>query len=417
MHSHPEVAEAGSLPRRLVERGDRGTETAPFRDRYAIVGFGMTRMGRVPGYSGRALQAEAARLAIEDAGLRMDQIDGAINARNEAGEGGSGNWTDAFPRVLGLPVKFYWHLGRGGPAAAISIVAATQALELGLANYVVVAHGSQGWSLHARGEREASPRPGTWGHSLGDLSAMSHHSFFASRHMHEYGTTSRQFGAVAVAERAWAGLNPNAVMHRRPITIEDHQSSRWVVEPYHILDCCLITDGGSAFVITTAERARELRRAPVYVMGVGFGEHMRQLWWEKQNYTQLDVTPAKADAFRLAGIELGDVDVAQLYDCFTAEVIFQLEDYGWCKKGEGGAFAESGAIAPGGRLPVNTGGGMLSSHYQIDFTPLSEAIIQLRGEGGARQVPGAEIALSTGHGGEAVRPGMCSTHSCLVLRR
>ncbi|MBI4331547.1 MAG: thiolase family protein, partial [Chloroflexi bacterium] len=122
-------------------------------------------------------------------------------------------------------------------------------------------------------------------------------------------------------------------------------------------------------------------------------------------------------AFRMAGIELKDIHVAELYDCFTSEVLFQLEDYGWCKKGEGGPFAAAGNIGPGGTIPVNTGGGMLSSHHHSGFTPLAEAIIQVRGEGGARQVKGAEIALATGHGGEVLGPGMCSSHSCIILGR
>ena len=149
-------------------------------------------------------------------------------------------------------------------------------------------------------------------------------------------------------------------------------------------------------------------------MGIGFGEHIREKWWEKTNYTHLDVQPAKEAAFRQAGIELKDIDVAQLYDCFTGEVLFQIEDYGWCKKGEGGPFVEEGNIGPGGKIPVNTGGGLLSSHHHQDLTGIAEAIIQVRGEGGERQVKDAEICMATGHGGE-IFTGMSSTHTCLLL--
>jgi len=220
-----------------------------------------------------------------------------------------------------------------------------------------------------------------------------------------------------VSLREWACLNPEAQMFGRPITIADHQNSPWMVEPYHLLDCCLESDAGVAIVITTAERARDLPKKPVYVMGLGFGDHARQLWWDKANYTQLDVGPAKEAAFRQAGIELGDIDVAQFYDCFTAEVVFHLEDYGWCKKGEGGSFAAEGNIAPGGSIAVNTGGGLLSGFYLFDYTGLAEAVRQLRGDCGQRQVKDAEIALVTGHGGEMVMPGMCSTHGCAILAR
>src|SRR5581483_1952166 len=145
---------------------------------------------------------------------------------------------------------------------------------------------------------------------------------------------------------------------------------------YHLFDCCLQSDAGVAVILTTAERARDLKRPPVYVMGLGFGDHARQAWWDKTNYTSLDVAPARDAAFGQAGVELSDIDVAEFYDCFTAEVIFSLEDYGWCAKGEGGPFVAAGNIAPGGTLPVNTGGGLLSGYYLFDYTGLAEGVRQ-----------------------------------------
>lgn len=396
---------------------------------FAIVGTGVVA-GRFPGRTARALQVEAARLAIEDAGLRRQDIGGCINTALETGGGGPQAWTDAFPRILGLPVNFYFTVSRGGAMVTLAIMAAQQALTLGLARYVCVALGSTGWSRrharHATPESRAAPqsrvamprdREGLWGAVLGDVAAASHHSFFASRHMSEYGTTSEQLGWIAVAERGWACLNPDAQMYGRPITIEDHQRSPIVVSPYHLLDMCLTSDGGAAFVITTIERARDLPGIPVHVLGLGFGEAMADLWWRRGNYTRLAVDAAKQAAFAQAGITLADIDVAELYDCFTAEVLFQLEDYGWCAKGEGGAYVSGGRIGPGGDLPVNTGGGLLSAYYLADWTGFLEAVVQLRGRGGARQVSGARMALVTGHGGEILRPGMCSIHSALVLGR
>ncbi len=388
-----------------------------FSRKYAIVGAAFLA-GRFPGKTARSLQVEAVRRAIEDAGLRREDVDGAINTRIESGSGESHGWTDSYARVLGLPAKFYFTVQRGGAMTHLGIVAATQMLELGIAKYVVVAYGATDWSdTRGGGERRQRhvERAGLWGRPHGDLAAASHHTFFASRHMHEYGTTSEQLGMVAVSHRRWACLNPDAQMYGRPIELEDYFASPVVVEPYHLLDMCLVSDSGAAFVITTAERARDLPKQPVYVLGVGFGEAMEQLWWDKQNYTTLAVQTAKDAAFGHAGLQLSDVDVAQLYDCFTTEVVMQVEDYGWCAKGEGGPFIAAGNIAPGGTIPVNTGGGLLSGSYMADWTPFMEAVTQLRGAGGKRQVADAQVALVSGHGGEILRPGMCSTHAALLL--
>lgn len=389
------------------------------QERFAIVGLGVADLHYHPEHSPRTMQTEAVRLAIEDAGLRPQDVDGAINCRGEGGLAARGIWTDAFPRILGLPVNFYFSVSRGGAVATIGLVIATRFLQLGLANYVAIAYAGDHltqWRKRRPEGRMHDARPGLWGAPFGDLTAVSHHSFFASRHMYEYGTTSKQLGAIAVAERQWGCLNPSAQMYLRPITIEHHQNSPWVAWPYHLLDMCLVSDGGTAVIVTTAERAKACRKPPIYIMGVGFGEAMRKLWWDKENYTQLDVQNAKDAAFRQAGIGVKDVDIALLYDCFTSEVLFQLEGYGWCGKGEGGLFVEAGNIAPGGTIPVNTGGGLLSSYHHLDFTGLAEAIVQLRKEAGARQVSDPEIALVSGHGGEILQPGMCSIHSALILR-
>ncbi|MCA1644818.1 MAG: thiolase family protein [Chloroflexi bacterium] len=364
---------------------------------FAIAGLGVIN-GRGLGKSGRTLQAEATRLAIEDAGLRREQVDGAINGMGAGGSmPGAGGWADAFPRVLGLPIKFYWTVARGGTGASIGLLAATRALELGIADYVVVACGEAGWSNAHNLLRTGSVRggrPGWLGTSMlgadmlgfsSGAGAASFHGFFASRHMYEYGTTQDQFGSVAVSIRQWACLNPHAQMYGRPITIDDYRTSRWVVEPYKLLDFCLQSDAAAAVVVTTAERARDLKQPPVYIMGQGFGDHAREYWWDKTNYTRLDVAPARAAAFRQADIELGDI--------------------------------EAGNIAPGGTIPVNTGGGLLSGFYLFDWTGLAEGVRQLRGECGDRQVADADIALVTGHGGELLIPGMCSTHATCILGR
>jgi acetyl-CoA acetyltransferase len=199
------------------------------------------------------------------------------------------------------------------------------------------------------------------------------------------------------------------------MTLEDHQSSPIVVAPFHMLDVCLQSDGGTAFLVTTAERAKDLQKPPVPILGVGFGEQMADLWWEKKHYTTLAVKQARDAAFGMAGIELKGVSFQQLYDCFTSEVLIQLEDYGWCGKGEGGPFVREGHLGPKGDVPVNTGGGLLSSHHFGSMTGFAEAVRQLRHEAGARQVPNATVGTVSGHGGEVVSGGMCSIHSTLVL--
>lgn len=398
------------------------------KPKFAICGLGVIN-GKGLGLSPRTLQAEAARRAIEDAGLKRSDIDGAINGIGAAGSmPGGGGWIDGYSRVAGLKPNFYFTTARGAIGSVSGMLAATRAIELGIANYVVIAAGDAAYS-NIRGLLDQKPvarsRAGRGNSLLGNdllgftaaISAGNIHGFFAARHMHEFGTTSEQFGAVAVSGRTWANLNPEAQSYGKPLTIEDHQNSPLIVEPYHQFDCCLESDSGAAIVVTTEERARDLPSTPISIMGLGIGDQAREQWWDKTNYTTFDVATARDAAFRQAGIQLSDIDVAHFYDCFTGEVIMQLEDYGFCKKGEGGPFVEDGNTLPGGTIPVNTGGGMLSGFMLYEFTGLTEIVRQLRGEGGQRQVEGAEIGLYTGCGGEMLIPGMCSIHGTAVLGR
>jgi acetyl-CoA acetyltransferase len=225
--------------------------------------------------------------------------------------------------------------------------------------------------------------------------------------MHLYGTTQDQLGAVAVAQRRWANLNPDAQMHDRPLTLDEYRASRWIVEPFHVMDCCLVSNGGLAVIVTSAERARSLRKPPVYIWGMGQGH----LGGDPSDTLSSGAVLAKEPAFSMAGIGLRDVDVVELYDCYTFTVLVTLEDYGFCPKGEGGPFVAEHHTGPGGRLALNTGGGQLSSFYMWGMTPVSEAVIQVRGDGGARQAARHDVALVSGNG------GVLSTHSTLVLSR
>jgi acetyl-CoA acetyltransferase len=393
-----------------------------FRDKFAIVGVGVTPTARThaDGLSAHQLEAWAVQQAMEDAGLRREDIDGAVHAVALP-------QTDSYSRKLGLRPNFYYPIGRAASAIAGTLFA-TQALATGNATHVAVSNAFTWWSDGHRQTEEPLSRYGADkilinrdGGGLVDLGwsatpgAAAVHAWYAARHMHEYGTTHEQLGSVALAHRAWANLNPEARFYDRPLTMEDYLASRWIVEPYRLLDNSVVSDIGCAFIVTTTERARELRHEPVYVKGIGLGDAARKPWWEKTNFTETDGAHAKDVAFREAGISIADVDVAELYDCFTAEIILMVEDYGWCEKGEGGPFVESGATAPGGKHPLNTHGGLLSAFHCADMGNVIEATRQLHGECGERQVEGAQIAVANGHGGEMVLPYMCPAHGTLVL--
>jgi acetyl-CoA acetyltransferase len=244
--------------------------------------------------------------------------------------------------------------------------------------------------------------------ALGFRSVNSFYALAAQRHMAHYGTSSEQLGAIAVSTRQWATMNPLAQM-RDPITLEDHQNSRWVSEPLHLLDCCLVSNGAIAIVITSADRARDLAQPPVHVWGWGQGHPGHR----KERGSEFGLTTGAVTsgpiAMKMAGVTVDDIDVCELYDCYTYTVLVSLEDYGFCAKGEGGAFAASGALGPGGSLPTNTGGGQLSAFYMWGMTPLSEAVVQARGQGGERQVPKKDVVLVSGNG------GILDHHSTLIV--
>ncbi len=375
------------------------------KDRCAIVGLGYTVQGKVPGRSGQSFYIEASTNATTDAGLQVQDIDGIIIQPCP---------TDYRPPAfnlaqdLGLNLRYGADQQLHGASAGAIIQHAAMAVDAGLCNYCLCAF--------ADTSRSGSPTTGIIYQMAGGTNAAygmfgvaAGYAMIAQRYMHEYGITSRQLGAVAVAFRKHASLNPIAQM-REPITIEDHQNSRWVVEPLHLLDCCLVSDGGRALIVTSAERARNLKQPPVYIMGMGQG-HPFNDYLQRQSLTDTGTEQSGKTAFAMAGIKPKDVDVCAIYDSFSFVVPMQLEDLGFCGKGEGGAFAEEGRIALGGELPTNTSGGLLSEVYIQGWVGPHEGVRQLRGDCSERQVPGAEIALVTSSG------GVLSTHATLILRR
>ena len=384
------------------------------RAKGAIVGLGQTRMGKNfdhPNAMGFAV--EAVKLALDDAGLERKDLDGLLVNPGIT-------WADsqmasfALQQAMGLrDLRLTATMNLGGATAGAMIMHAIQSIAAGMANCVACVFadaplrppaprdgkGAGGGSAAAYGFARGLSA------AYGQFGVNAHYAFVARRHMALYGTTQEHLGAIAVEQRKWANLNPAAQFCDTPMSMEDYHSSRWVVEPFHLYDCCLVSNGGLAVIVTSAERAKGLRKPPVYVLGMGQGHP----GGDPMDTLVSGAPLARDTAFKMAGIRLADIQFAELYDCYTFTVLVTLEDYGFCKKGEGGPFVADGKTGPGGSIPVNTGGGQLSSFYMWGMTPIAEAIVQTRGEGGRRQVPKHDVGLVSGNG------GILSTHSTLVV--
>lgn len=377
--------------------------------RAAIVGLGMTELGRVYDRTVSDFAAEAVRRAVADAGLSMSDVDGLL-----VSSGLSERLTLSLARDLQMgDLRLASEMQAFGSTAGIMVGVASQALEAGTAETVVCVFADaplkQGVPAGAayRGRRSTKGVAGLLP-AAGLDSTTSMYGLAARRHMLEFGTTVDDFAAVAVAQRAWAAGNPLAQM-RQPLSVEQHQASRMIADPLRLLDCCLVSNGAVAIVITSVERARDLAQPPVYVHG--FAQcHPRFNWHRDSDFGLVSgAATSGRDALAMASMSVGDIDVAELYDCYTFTTLLTLEDYGFCGKGEGGAFVSSGATAPGGALAVNTGGGQLSSYYMWGMTPMSEAVIQARRQGGARQAPRTDALIVSGNG------GILQHHSTVVL--
>jgi acetyl-CoA acetyltransferase len=364
----------------------------------AIAGVATFGCGEAPGFNDMELLARSARAAVADAGLKMSDIDGLCTASASAAM-----WAMPVVEHLGINPRYIDGTMIGGSSFIAHLLPAMLALQAGVCNAVLVCYGSaQRTAAFGRKEVVASRRfldPQPYEHPYEPMLPPSAYALAASRHMHQYGTTRRDLAEVAVAARAWARLNPEAFM-RDPLSIDDVLASRMVSDPLSVRDCCLVTDGGGAYVLVRADRARDLPNKPVYVLGNGTAVWNRQI----SSMPDLTVTAASqsgADAYAMAGLQAKDIDVVQLYDAFTINTLLFLEDLGFCAKGEGGAFVRDGAIAPGGRLPVNTNGGGLSCVHpgMYGIFALIEAVRQLRGACGERQVAGATTAIAHGNGG------------------
>lgn len=367
------------------------------KEKAAVTGVGETRYSRNSARSVLALQLEASMKAIEDAGLSPKDIDGVIPYSNSAVV------AEDFITNFGIEdLKFSATTPLGGASCVAGIQAALLAVGTGLCNHVLLPIGRNGSSAGRIGMRvQQMPQFKVVGeHEMpsGAIAPAQLYAPMARRHMELYGTTSRQLGEIAVSTRYNASINGNAMMPT-PITIEDHQASRMISDPLRLLDCSLESDGGAAIVISATERAKDLRHTPILVMGVAEGHpDSPSVITQRPDMTRLGIAKAAPKAFAMAGVKPDDIQVAEIYDCFTYIVLCQLEDLGFCKKGEGGPFVESGAIRLKGKLPINTHGGLLSQSHMVGMNHVVELVRQLRGTAGQAQVAGAQLGLVTGYG-------------------
>jgi acetyl-CoA acetyltransferase len=359
----------------------------------AIVGVAESDLGAVAaGMSPTDLMAQATWRALEACGLKLRDIDGVFAATAQ-----SRMPSLALCEYLGLRPRINDATNVGGSSFMFHLAHAHAALEAGLCEVALIAYGSTQRTV-GRANLSA-PELNPYESPFRPTLPVTAYALAASRHMAEYGTTREQLAEVAVAARSWALMNPVA-WEKKPLTIAEVLASRLVSDPLTVRDCCLVTDGGGAVILTRADRAKSLRQQPAFILGAGATTTHLQI----SAMPDLTVTGAKQSgeaAFAMAKLGPADVDVAELYDAFTINTILFLEDLGFCPKGEGGRFVEGGAIAPRGRLPVNTNGGGLSYCHpgMYGIFLLIEAVRQIRGECGERQIEGCETALAHGNGG------------------
>jgi acetyl-CoA acetyltransferase len=381
------------------------------KDQYAIAGIGYTDFSKNSGRTVRRLASEACLAAVRDAGLDLSQIDGFCSFN--MGDSVQGI---AVATELGIPnLKWSVDLYAGGNAANLIVSNAAAAIHAGMATHVLcfrAMNGRSGYRFGGGGNAARAAGITQYSAPFGLMTYPQAMAMWCRRHMIDYGTTSEQLGTLAVTFRDNALRNPRAMM-TTPLTLEDYLASRMIVDPFRMYDICLESDGACAVLVTSADRARDLRPKPVYISSAVYGGGPNQgedlfdlLRWPSHSHNCYKYLAA--DLWGAAGIGPADLDFAQIYDCFTYSVLMALEGLGFCREGEGGDWIQGGRIGRDGELPLNTAGGLLSEAYIHGFNHVIEAVQQLRGEAGERQVPGAQIGLTTA--------GAMTCGSALILR-
>ncbi len=358
----------------------------------AIVGVAETDSWYTPELSPMDMMAITAKRALDEAGIDKSEVDGLFSASAYYYMS-----TLSLGEYLGIVPRYTDSTTIGGSSFVSHLLHAAAAISAGLCNVALICYGSSQRS--DAGKLVSMSEQNPFEDPFGSLYPISSYALATRRHMAQYGTTSEQLAEVAVAARKWAMKNPKA-WKREPLTVQDVLNSPLISSPLRKLDCCLVTDGGGAVVLTSAERARTLKQKPVYLNGAGESHFHRGI----SMMPDLTETAAKVSgesAFKMAGVDRSDIDLLMLYDAFTINVILFLEDLGFCAKGEGGPFVSEGRIAPGGQLAVNTNGGGLSNSHpgMLGIFLIVEAVRQLRGEAGERQLSKCDVALVHGNGG------------------
>jgi acetyl-CoA acetyltransferase len=380
------------------------------RGQTAIVGAATFGIGEAPGFSNYELAAHASIRALAQVGLKPKDVDGlGIVVMDET------LTTLNFAEYLGVRPRFTDNSRTGGSSFQLQAQIAALALAAGQCDVMLIAYGSN--QRTATGKLISTSRPSPWETPYRPLRPISSYALAAARHMHEYGTTKEQLGEVALAARKWAQLNPDAYV-RDELTLEGYLSARMVCDPFGLRDCCLITDGAAAVVMVRADRAADHCKRPAYLLGAAAETTHREIAC-MPDLTVTGTANAARRALAQAGISPADVDVVELYDAFTINTILFLEDMGFCAKGEGGSFVANGAIAPGGRLAVNTNGGGLSCVHpgMYGLFTMVEASQQIMGVCGARQLPKVDVAIAHGNGGELSSEALLVLGSANTLAR
>lgn len=352
----------------------------------AVVGIGNTSYGRLPQYDAYGLGMWALKKAVADAGLRFEDIDGLIVNRIPDYQ--------RFCEMAGLNPSYVTTTPGHGRFCGICIETAAALIRAGLATTIALVYGNDGRSAGARygGAEDTYGSGGGGGWSAyGMTSPGAFHALMARRHMELYGTTADQFGMVSKTFRDHAALNPDAVM-RTPFTLDEYHASRFIAEPLHLLDYCLINDGGVALILTTAERARDLKQPPAYLRGYGMATALAGSMFPPDDFWREPMCRAAARSFHMAGVRREDMSTLMIYDNFTPTVLFSLEGFGYCSAGESGPFVAEGRLALGGRYPTNTSGGHLSESYMQGWALNLEAVRQIRGACRERQVRDCHFA-------------------------
>ena len=367
----------------------------------AIAGIGATEFSKNSGRTPMQLATEACIAACADAGIDPSEVDGMVTYSAEK------NTEIEVARNLGVDELTHFSMIHHGGGAACAVVAqAAMALYSGAAKYVLVyrAFNERSWHRFGQGVQNVHGSPEAfdvsfgWTTPFGLLTPAQWIAMFATRYMHEYGATSEDFGRVAVADRKHAANNPHAFFYGKPITLEDHQASRWIAEPLHLLDCCQESDGGQALLLTTAERAADLAQRPATVVaaaqGVADGQHMMRSYYRESISGLPEMGVVARQLWEASGLGPADIRTATIYDHFTPPVLAQLEEFGFCGRGEAKDFIADGNIEIGGRLPINTNGGQLGEAYIHGLNGIAEAVRQVRGTS-VNQVDDVEHVLVT----------------------